>query len=46
MCGGWGFGHFSERDGAKPGDAALLRTCFACHQKAKDRDLAFTRYAP
>jgi hypothetical protein len=43
--GGWGFGHFSERDGNKPGDAALLKTCFACHQKAKD-DLVFTRYAP
>ena len=44
--GGWGFGHFNGRDGNKPGDAALLKTCFACHQKAKDRDLVFTRYAP
>jgi Cytochrome P460 len=44
--GGWGFGHFNERDGNKPGDAALLKTCFACHQKAKDSDLVFTRYAP
>jgi hypothetical protein len=44
--GGWGFGHFNERDGKKPGDAALLNTCFACHEKAKDRDLVFTRYAP
>jgi hypothetical protein len=44
--GGWGFGHFNERDGKKPGDEALLKTCFACHQKAKDRDLVFTRYAP
>jgi hypothetical protein len=43
--GGWGFGHFNERDGNKPGDAALLKTCFACHQKAND-DLVFTRYAP
>jgi hypothetical protein len=43
--GGWGFGHFNERDGNKPGDAALLQTCFACHQKAKDNDLVFTRYA-
>ena len=44
--GGWGFGHFNERDGNKPGNAALLKTCFPCHQKAKDRDLVFTRYAP
>jgi hypothetical protein len=43
--GGWGFGHFNERDG-KPGPEALLKTCFACHQQAKDRDLLFTRYAP
>jgi hypothetical protein len=44
--GGWGFGHFNGRDANKPGDAALLRTCFACHQRAKDHDLVFTRYAP
>jgi hypothetical protein len=44
--GGWGFGHFNERDGNKPGDAALLKTCFACHQKAKDSDLVFTLYSP
>ena len=44
--GGWGFGHFNERDGNKPGNAALLKTCFPCHQKAKDSDLVFTRYAP
>jgi Cytochrome P460 len=44
--GGWGFGHFNERDGKKAGDAALLKTCFPCHQKAKDSDLVFTRYAP
>ncbi len=44
--GGWGFGHFNERNGNKPGDAALMKTCFACHQKAKDGDLVFTRYAP
>ena len=43
---GWGFGHFNERDGKRPGDAALLKTCFPCHQKAKDSDLVFTRYAP
>ena len=44
--GGWGFGHFNERDGNKPGNAALLKTCFSCHQKANDRDLVFTRYSP
>jgi hypothetical protein len=44
--GGWGFGHFNERDGNKPGNAALLKTCFPCHQKAKDSDLVFTRSAP
>ena len=44
--GGWGFGHFNERDEKKPGNAALLKTCFPCHQKAKDRDLVFTKYAP
>jgi len=43
--GGWGFGHFNERDG-KPGEKALLQTCFPCHQQAKSRDLVFTRYAP
>jgi hypothetical protein len=42
--GGWGFGHFNERDG-KPAEAAFMKTCFACHQKA-DRDLVFTKYAP
>jgi Cytochrome P460 len=41
--GGWGFGHFKD---GKPGDETLLKSCFGCHQKAKDRDLVFTRYAP
>lgn len=41
--GGWGFGHFNT-DG-KPGDDALLKTCFPCHAKAS-RDFVFTRYAP
>ena len=40
---GWGFGHFKD---GKPGDEALLKTCFPCHELAKDRDLVFTRYAP
>jgi len=43
--GGWGFGHFNERDG-KPAEVAVLKTCFACHQAIKARDLVFTRYAP
>ena len=41
--GGWRFGHFKD---GKPGNEALLKTCFACHEKAKARDLVFTRYAP
>jgi hypothetical protein len=42
--GGWGFGHFGT-DG-KPGDAAFMKSCFPCHEKAKASDLVFTRYAP
>ena len=42
--GGWGFGHFNN-DG-KPVDDAFMNTCFPCHQKIKERDLVFTRYAP
>jgi len=41
--GGWGFGHFAD---GKPGDAAFMKTCFPCHEKAKESDLVFTRYAP
>ena len=41
--GGWGFGHFAN---GKAGDAALLKTCFPCHEKAKASDLVFTHYAP
>ena len=41
--GGWGFGDFTS---GKPGNAALMKTCFACHVPAKDRDFVFTRYAP
>ena len=43
--GGWGFGHFNERDG-KPAEKGLLQTCFPCHQAIKARDLVFTRYSP
>ena len=42
--GGWGFGHFGT-DG-NPGDAAFMKSCFPCHEKAKGSDLVFTRYAP
>jgi hypothetical protein len=42
--GGWGFGHFNN-DG-KPVDDAFMKTCFPCHEKIKERDLVFTRYAP
>ena len=42
--GGWGFGHFNN-DG-KTTDAGFMKTCFPCHQKMKERDLVFTRYAP
>ena len=41
--GGWGFGDFKN---GKPGDEPLHKTCFACHEPAKDRDFVFTRYAP
>ena len=43
--GGWGFGHFNASD-RKPGDAAFMKSCFPCHQKAAATDLVFTRYAP
>jgi cytochrome P460 len=42
--GGWGFGHFGT-DG-KHGDAAFMKSCFPCHEKAKGTDLVFTRYVP
>jgi hypothetical protein len=42
--GGWGFGHFGA-DG-KPGNAALLKTCFPCHEPAKATDLIYTHYTP
>ena len=41
--GGWGFADFKD---GKPGNEALHKTCFPCHQPAKDRDYVFTRYAP
>jgi Cytochrome P460 len=41
--GGWGYADFTN---GKPGNEALHKTCFPCHQPAKDRDYVFTRYAP
>ena len=40
---GWGFADFKN---GKPGDETLHKTCFPCHEPAKDRDLVFARYAP
>ena len=41
--GGWGFATFVD---GKPADAASMKSCFPCHEKAKETDLVFTRYAP
>ena len=40
---GWGFADFKN---GKPGDEALHKTCYPCHEPAKDRDFVFVRYAP
>jgi hypothetical protein len=40
---GWGFADFKD---GKAGDEALHKTCFPCHEPAKDHDFVFTRYAP
>jgi hypothetical protein len=41
--GGWGYADFTN---GKPGEEALHRACFPCHQAAQDRDYVFTHYAP
>ena len=41
--GGWGFATFVDGKAAEP---ASMKSCFPCHEKAKDTDLVFTRYAP
>lgn len=41
--GGWGFAQFND---GKPADEATHKTCFACHEIARARDLVFNRYAP
>jgi hypothetical protein len=40
---GWGFGDFKD---GKPSNEAVHKTCFPCHEPAKDHDFVFTRYAP
>jgi Cytochrome P460 len=40
--GGWGFATFVD---GKPAPAASMKSCFPCHNQAKDTDLVFTRYA-
>jgi hypothetical protein len=41
--GGWGFAQFKD---GKPAGAALLKTCFPCHEPDKANDFVFTHYAP
>jgi hypothetical protein len=41
--GGWAFGQFGD---GKPASEKTLKTCFACHDIDKARDLVFTHYAP
>jgi hypothetical protein len=41
--GGWGFATFID---GKPAAAASMKSCFPCHNQAKESDLVFTRYAP
>jgi hypothetical protein len=41
--GGWGFATFVD---GKAADAASMKSCFPCHEKAERSDLVFTRYAP
>jgi cytochrome c553 len=41
--GGWGFAQFKD---GKPDAAAVLTTCFPCHEPVKARDFVFTRYSP
>ena len=40
--GGWGFGHFQD---GKPAAPDFMKPCAPCHEKAKDTDMVFTRYA-
>jgi Cytochrome P460 len=40
---GWGFADFKD---GKPASEAVHKTCYSCHEPAKDRDFVFTHYAP
>jgi hypothetical protein len=40
--GGWGFAQFTD---GKPDSEALHKSCFSCHEPARDNDFVFTRYA-
>jgi hypothetical protein len=40
---GWGFADFKD---GKPAGEAVHKTCYSCHEPAKDRDFVFTHYAP
>ena len=42
--GGWKYAQFD--DGKPLRDAAMLQSCFKCHQAFEDHDYVFTRYAP
>ena len=38
---------FAQFDNGKPlSDKAMLKSCYECHQAAKDRDFVFAHYAP
>jgi hypothetical protein len=41
--GGWEFVQFN---GGKPAAAAVLQTCYPCHEAIDSRDFVFTRYSP
>ena len=41
--GGWGFADFKD---GKPASETVHKTCYSCHEPAKDRDFVFTHYAP
>jgi hypothetical protein len=41
--GGWGFGHFVD---GKHAEAAAMKSCFPCHEKAQATDFVFTHYVP
>ena len=41
--GGWGYAHFND---GKSAGAAVLQSCFPCHQAITSRDFIFTRYSP